>query len=78
MAANLVKAGFTVRGFDFRCNCKPVAPPPPPPDACHVGSGDALAKLKAAGGSVAASAQYCAAGADFVFTMLPSNATGFF
>ncbi len=39
-------------------------------------SADALAKLQAAGGSVAASAKECAAGADFVVTMLPSNATG--
>jgi 3-hydroxyisobutyrate dehydrogenase-like beta-hydroxyacid dehydrogenase len=75
MAANLVKGGFTVRGFDFRsasailltlrgCN------------AWHVTSADAMAKLTAAGGSVAASASECVKGADYVITMLPSNATG--
>jgi hypothetical protein len=44
--------------------------------ALRFNSADALAKLQAAGGSVAASAKECAAGADFVVTMLPSNATG--
>ncbi len=39
-------------------------------------SSDALAKLAAAGGTVAASAKECAAGADYVVTMLPSNQTG--
>ncbi len=39
-------------------------------------SADAMSKLAAAGGSAAASAKECAAGADFIVTMLPSNATG--
>ena len=53
MAANLVKAGYQVSGFDL--------------------SDSALAALKAAGGTTAASAAEAARGAEVIITMLPAG-----